>query len=90
MDKILYLNNESTSKLLAQANKQLDLKNRMLKLILTNPQKKTTVATRLKKQSRYEDQIALLEKLKNLIHSSQTRDDLQRINSLIEYYNKLK
>ncbi|MFS0862252.1 hypothetical protein [Fredinandcohnia sp. 179-A 10B2 NHS] len=89
MDKILYINNESTSKLLTQVNDQLELKNRMLKLIITNPEKKTTVATRQKKQTRYEDQIALLENLKSLIHYCRTREDLQKINSLIEYYNRL-
>nr|WP_304220048.1 hypothetical protein [Fredinandcohnia onubensis] len=86
MKKILTLNNDEKSDLLIQLNEKLKTKNRLLKLIIMNPDKNAEVLERSKKQRRYEEQIYLLGSIKDLVLSSTNRQDIQRINSMIEYY----
>ncbi|MBE4907198.1 hypothetical protein IMZ08_03885 [Bacillus luteolus] len=89
MNKVLFFNNEGKAKLLNVINEILRTKNRLLMLILTNPDKKTNVATRNKKQSKYEEQIIVLENIKQLVESCSTREDLESVNNMIRYYNTL-
>lgn len=89
MNKVLFFNNKVKAKLLNDINESLRTKNRLLMLILTNPDKKTNVATRNKKQTKYEEQIIVLENIKQLVESCSTREDLESVNNMIRYYNTL-
>nr|WP_309098466.1 hypothetical protein [Fredinandcohnia onubensis] len=89
MEKILTLSVDNKSDLLNLVNEKLEIKNRLLKLILMNPDKNMNVLERRKKQSRFEEQIYLLEDLKGMIISSTSNEDIQRINNLIGYYKSI-
>lgn len=89
MEKILTLSNDNKSDLLNLVNEKLEIKNRLLKFILMNPDKNMNVLERRKKQSRFEEQIYLLEDLKGMIISSTSNEDIQRINNMIGYYKSI-
>ena len=90
MNKILALSDKEKSGLLIRINEKLGTRNRLLQLILMNPDIKGNVQERRKKQSRYEEQIYLLENLRGMVHSCSSREDVQRINSLIDYYKSIE
>ena len=89
MKKILTLSSNEKSDLLNLINMRLETKNRLLKLILMNPDKNANVLERRKKQSRYEEEIFLLERLKGMVNTCTSREDIQRINSMIDYYKSI-
>ncbi|WP_409303051.1 hypothetical protein [Peribacillus sp. SCS-155] len=89
MNKILFLQNKDKPLILQQINSSLETKNRLLKLIITNPDKKTSITVSREKRFRYEEQIMMLEKIKDMVISCNSRDQLKKINSMIEYYNSL-
>lgn len=90
MNKILTLSDNEKLELLNWINATLSTRNRLLQLVLMNPDKKGNILERRKKQSRYEEQIYLLENLRGMVHSCSSREDVQRINSLIGYYKSIE
>ncbi|MFD1780085.1 hypothetical protein ACFSFW_15570 [Fredinandcohnia salidurans] len=83
------MSNDEKSDLLNLVNGRLETKNRLLKLILMNPDKNMDVLERRKKQSRYEEQIYLLEDIKGRVISCTSTEDIQRINTMIDYYKSI-
>ena len=89
MNKILFVTDQEKIQILNELNESLETKNRLLKLIITNPDKKTSTTTRRKKQTRYEEQITLLEGIKSLLQSCKSREDVQKLNKMIDYFNTI-
>jgi hypothetical protein len=89
MKKVLFLQEKDKEELMNQINKSLETKNRLLKLIITNTNKKTSPSISREKQFRYEEQIMLLETIKGMVISCNSREQLQKINTMIDSYNSL-
>jgi hypothetical protein len=66
---------------------QIEIKNRLLGLIINNPDKKTSGINSRKKALKYEQQIILLQNMLSHCSSIKSREDLKRFNSLIDQYN---
>ena len=90
MKKVLFLQEKDKKGLLNQINTHLETKNRLLKLIISNPDKKTSPAISREKQFRFEEQIMILETIKRMVISCDSRKQLQDINKMIDSYNALK
>lgn len=88
MNKVLFLSEIEREMLIKTINNKLETKNRLIKLILDNPEKKTNGASRSQKLNRYEDQILLLGSLLQLVRKCRTRAEIQELNEMIEIYNK--
>ncbi|ETI66342.1 hypothetical protein [Neobacillus vireti] len=89
MKKILFFQENDRKKLLFEVNERLITKNRLLRLIISNPDKKTSVMLSRQKKIRYEEQIMLLEAIRNKVISCDSREQLREINNLIDSYNSL-
>ncbi|MGJ7913812.1 hypothetical protein [Neobacillus sp. LXY-1] len=89
MKKILFLQENDRKEVLNEINANLETKNRLLKLILLNPDKKVSKNITREKQFRYENQIALLERIKGMVITCNSRQQINEINKLIEYYQSL-
>jgi hypothetical protein len=90
MNKVLFLQEKDKNKLLNELSQILETKNRLLRLIITNPDKKTSARISRENQTRYEEQIILLEKIRGMILSCDSREKLQKINRIIDHYNSLE
>lgn len=58
-----------------EINKNLEMKNRLLKLIIVNPDTKTSPKVSEKKRFRYEMEIYLLETMKGKIMGCRSREE---------------
>jgi hypothetical protein len=68
-------------------NNQLEIKNRLLGMIITNPDRKTSGSESSKKALKYEQQITLLQNMLNHCSSIKNREDIKWLNGLIDQYN---
>lgn len=90
MNKVLFFGEKEKSELIAYINNQLKIKNRLVGLIISNPDKKTSHIVRGKKVFKYEQQIAILQNI--LIQSgiTKSRDGIKKLNDMIDTYNSLE
>ncbi len=88
MDRLLFWDDKIKKKVLQQINNQLEIKNRMLKLIKFNENSKSSVSVRNKKINKLEEQIVLLQILQGKCLSVASKEDLEEINIMIEQFNK--
>jgi hypothetical protein len=89
MKKVLFLIEKDKKALLNEINESLKIKNRLIKLIITNPDKKVSLSISRRIQFRFEEQILLLERIRSMVISYETREQLGIINKMIDRYNSI-
>lgn len=71
-------------------NSQLKIKNRLLGLIVSNPNTKTSRQESNLKSLKYEQQIVILQNMLDFCMRIKTREDIKMLNNMIEQYNSLE
>jgi hypothetical protein len=89
MKKVLFLIEKDKKAFLNEINESLKIKNRLIKLIITNPDKKVSLTISRRIQFKYEEQILLLERIRSMVISCTTREQLGIINKMIARYNSI-
>jgi hypothetical protein len=87
LQKLLFFDKKQKEDLTGYLENQIEIKNRLLGLIINNLDKKTSGINSRKKALKYEQQIILLQNMLNHCSSINSREDLKRFNSLIDQYN---
>lgn len=90
MNKILFFTDLEKQKLMDDINNQLKIKNHLLKVLYENNRHKLKDYERNKLENKYKDQIILLDNIKSCCNTVKNRDDIQRLNKMIDYYNSLQ
>ncbi|MED4352193.1 hypothetical protein P9265_07570 [Schinkia azotoformans] len=90
MNKILFFTDKEKQSLIDEINNQLKIKNHLLKVLYENKRHKLKDYERNKLANKYKDQIILLDNMKGCCNTVKNRDDIHRLNSIIEFYNKLQ
>ena len=89
MNKILFFQEKEKRTFIAAVNNELKIKNRLLGLILSNPDRKTGALESSRKAFKYEQQIMLLQNMQKLAGNVRSREDIRKLNKMIEEYQSL-
>lgn len=87
MRKILFLNDNTRKELKNSVNKQLEIKNRLLKMLFENGNHKLSAKELNSLHNKYYEQIYTLDLIQSLLQSATNRKSIQEINRLIDLYN---
>lgn len=90
LNKVLFFDEKEKMKFIAYLNNDLKIKNRLLKLIISNPDKKTSRIESGKKTFKYEQQIGMLQNILSQAMNTKSRDDIQKLNTMIDGYHSLE
>ena len=90
MNKILFFQEKEKRTFITAVNNELKIKNRLLGLILSNPDRKTSALESSRKAFKYEQQIMLLQKMQSLAGNVRSREDINLLNRMIETYRSLE
>jgi hypothetical protein len=90
LKKVLFFEGKEKQEFIANLKNQLEIKNRLLGLIITNNDRKTSSLESSKKAFKYEQQIYILQNMLNHCNSIKSRDDIRLLNKMIEQYNALE
>jgi hypothetical protein len=88
MRKILFLDNSTRKELQNSVNKQLEIKNRLLKLLFENENHKLSSKEINLLHNKYQEQIYILDLIQSNLQLGTNRKIIQDINRLIDLYNK--
>ena len=89
MNKILFFQEKEKRAFIATINNELKIKNRLLGLILSNPDRKTNALESSRKAFKYEQQIMLLHNMQKLAGNVRSREDIGKLNKMIEAFQSL-
>jgi aryl-phospho-beta-D-glucosidase BglC (GH1 family) len=87
MQKLLFFDGKQKEEFTNYLKDQLEIKNRLLGMIINNLNTKTSGIESRKKALKYEQQIILLQNMLNHCSSIKNRGDLKWLNGLIDQYN---
>jgi Mg/Co/Ni transporter MgtE len=87
LQKFLFFDKRQRDEFMHYLNNQLEIKNRLLGMIIINPDRKTSGSESSKKALKYEQQITLLQNMLNHCSSIKNREDIKWLNGLIDQYN---
>ncbi|MCT8137604.1 hypothetical protein H1D32_07490 [Anaerobacillus sp. CMMVII] len=90
MKKILFLNEITSKELHQSVNKQLEIKNRLLKMLYENTNHRLNPRELSLLQNKYQEQIFILDLIQNKLHLVTNRQGVQEINRLIEKYSQIE
>lgn len=90
MNKILFFDAKEKNEFISSLQEQLKIKNRLLGMIISNPERKTSVHESSNKAFKYEDQIIMLEKMHTFCMNIRVREDIQKLNAMIDSYNAIQ
>lgn len=90
MKKVLFFEGNEKLEFIHTIENQLKIKNRLLGLIISNDNKKTSKLESSKKALKYEQQIIILQNIMNLCVNIKSREDIRELNNMIEQYNSLE
>lgn len=90
MNKVLFFTETDKQRLSNEINNELKIKNRLLKVLQENDNHKLNATERNKLANKYQDQIMLLESIRSTAGTVKNREDVQRLNSMIDYYKSLE
>ncbi|MFN7249489.1 MAG: hypothetical protein ACK4M9_01645 [Anaerobacillus sp.] len=88
MRKILFLDEDTRINLQKSVNKQLEIKNRLLKLLFENENHKLSSKEVNVLHNKYQEQIYILDLIQSNLQLGTNRKVIQDINRLIDIYNK--
>ncbi|MGE7780211.1 hypothetical protein ACQKL0_09645 [Peribacillus sp. NPDC097264] len=89
MDKVLFWDKAKKEHFVKELTNQMKIKNRLLGLIISNVDKKTSRVESNNKAFKYEQQIIVLQKMADLCRGIRGRHDIKQLNLLIDTYNSL-
>lgn len=90
MKKILFLNEKTIKDLEISINKQLEIKNRLLKMLYENDNHKLKPKELNTLHNKYMEQIFILDLLQSKLHLNANRHIISEINRLIDQYCKVE
>ncbi|MBM7647496.1 hypothetical protein JOC78_000417 [Bacillus ectoiniformans] len=90
MEKLLFFGPTEKARFLQTVRSQLETKNRLLGLIIRNPDHKTSLKERQRKINRYEQQIYLLQQMLLTSEEVKDRSGLKKLNHFISAYRAIE
>ncbi|HHY21764.1 MAG TPA: hypothetical protein GX525_07745 [Bacilli bacterium] len=89
MGKVLFLGQAEKEQLVQEINSQLKIKNNLLRVLFENNEHKLSRPEYRKLVNKYEEQIYLLERARRLAEEAKSREQINQLNKLIEFYHTL-